>query len=399
MWRRIFHQAGLISLVAALFSAVAQAQDSTDPTAATAPAPGADGVLAPSALDQLLRPIALYPDPLLAQIFAAATLPSEIVLADRYVNQGGDLSQADQQPWDPSVQALVHYPTVLKWLDDNLPWTTQVGQAFINQQQDVMDSIQRLRAEAQAEGNLQSTPQENVVSDDGNVEIEPADPDVIYVPTYPWDTIYTEPGIYCGFGVGFPIGVWLGFDWDWRHHHVIAWGPGHSRPGDWWRRPPGERVAPRGAPLWHPSGHATIGARGADRGFGDTFRPGRVSLPTSPAPQEGFQARSGGPAARGTTPSVTIRGTEAPHEFTPGNVARPPTEIARPPTEVARPPAEISRPSVSAPAPRPAPEIRESPGVSAFGGPDSSFQAHAASERGAQSFGGGGGGGGGGRRR
>src|ERR1035441_9134509 len=77
--------------------------------------------------------------------FTAATLPAQIVMADRYVNGGGDLSQIAAQPWDPSVQGLAHYPTVLKWLDDNLPWTTEVGQAFLNQQQEVMASIQRLR--------------------------------------------------------------------------------------------------------------------------------------------------------------------------------------------------------------------------------------------------------------
>jgi len=97
-------------------------------------------------LDQMLGAIALYPDPLIAQILPAATLPPQIVLADRYVNGGGDLNLIDQQPWDASVKALARYPTVLKWMDDNLAWTTSVGQAFLYQAQDVMDSIQRLRA-------------------------------------------------------------------------------------------------------------------------------------------------------------------------------------------------------------------------------------------------------------
>ena len=99
-------------------------------------------------LDQLLGPIALYPDPLIAQILPASTLPTQIVLADRYVSGGGDPNQIDQQPWDPSVQALARYPNVLKWMDDNLDWTTELGQAFLNQPQDVMDSIQRLRQSA-----------------------------------------------------------------------------------------------------------------------------------------------------------------------------------------------------------------------------------------------------------
>src|ERR1019366_6145048 len=99
-------------------------------------------------LDQLLGPIALYPDPLIAQILPASTFPTEIVMAGRYVSGGGDPNQIDQQPWDPSVQGLARYPNVLQWMDQNLDWTTELGQAFLNQQQDVMDSIQRLRQSA-----------------------------------------------------------------------------------------------------------------------------------------------------------------------------------------------------------------------------------------------------------
>src|ERR1035437_9493769 len=114
-------------------------------------------------LDQLLGPIALYPDPLIAQILPASTLPTQIVLADRYVSGGGDPNQIGQQPWDPSVQALARYPNVLKWMDDNLNWTTELGQAFLNQQQDVMVSIQRLRASASRLGNLQYSTKQPVV--------------------------------------------------------------------------------------------------------------------------------------------------------------------------------------------------------------------------------------------
>ena len=195
----------------------------------------------PAELDQMLGPIALYPDPLIADILSAATFPSQIVEADRYVGGGGDPSQIEQQPWDPSVQALAHYPNVLKWLDDNLAWTTQVGQAFASQQADVMASIQRLRAQAQSLGNLPSTAQETVVSDDGDIEIEPADPDDIYVPDYSPGAIYYQPGVYCTFGVGMPIGGWLIYDWDWRSHRVISWGRDHPRPGGWWHETPVQR--------------------------------------------------------------------------------------------------------------------------------------------------------------
>src|ERR1039457_5006903 len=129
--------------------------------------------LADAQLDQLLGPIALYPDPLIAQILPASTLPTEIVLADRYVNSGGDPNQIDQQPWDPSVQALARYPNVLQWMDENLDWTTELGQAFLNQQPDVMDAIQRLRWSAYNLGNLQSPPQQQVIVDGGDIEIVP----------------------------------------------------------------------------------------------------------------------------------------------------------------------------------------------------------------------------------
>src|ERR1035437_1236710 len=124
-------------------------------------------------LDQLLGPIALYPDPLIAQILPASTVPMQIVLAGRYVSGGGDPNQIDQQPWDPSVQNLARYPGVLKWMDENLNWTTELGQAFLNQQPDVMNSIQRLRASASKLGNLQSSPQQQVIDDGGNIEIVP----------------------------------------------------------------------------------------------------------------------------------------------------------------------------------------------------------------------------------
>src|SRR5580658_4031273 len=164
----------------------------------TVPPPGPSGpTLPPAQLDQLVGPIALYPDPLIAEILPAATLPSEIVMADRYIGQGGDPNQIVNQGWDPSIQALAHYPNVLKWMDDNLPWTTQLGQAFENQQADVMNAVQQLRAKAQGLGNLPSTPQESVVTDDGDIEIEPTDPDDMYIPSYQPDQIFYQPGIYC----------------------------------------------------------------------------------------------------------------------------------------------------------------------------------------------------------
>jgi len=354
---------------------IASAQDPVAEEAAAAYAP-----FSADALDQLLRPIALYPDPLLAEVLAAASVPAQIVLADRHVNSGGDLSEIEEQPWDPSVQALAHYPTVLKWLDDNLPWTTQVGEAFLNQQQDVMASIQRLRLMAQSAGNLPSTPQENVVTDNGTVEIEPANPEVIFVPIYPWNNIFYDSGFYCTFGVGFPIGIWLRHDWDWHHHHLIEWGPGHPRPTHWWTGPARNRVAPPNATYWRgPARGSGVSAGRADRGFatGTVHNTQRLAAPSSPAPSSGAPRE-----IRGGTVAVVPGG----HVETTPRIS---TEIGRVATPSAgvRPGVEAhSLPSVTRMAPvERAPSAGGSSGGGAFGGAESSFEARQSSVRGVES--------------
>jgi hypothetical protein len=250
--------------------------------------------LSPDQLDQLVGPIALYPDPLTAEILPAATLPNQIVMADRYIGQGGDPNQIAEQGWDASVQALCHYPNVLKWMDDNLAWTTQLGQAFQIQQADVMNAIQRLRAKAQSLGNLPSTPQESVVTDDGDIEIEPTNPDELYVPDYQPDVIFYQPGIFCTFPYWLPIGIWLANDWNWHDHGLIYWGPGHPRPDNWWRQTPDWRhryFAGHPAPAWH-AGAGVAAARGGwQRGF-DTPGAARTfarpaAVPRTPAPTVG----------------------------------------------------------------------------------------------------------------
>jgi hypothetical protein len=242
----------------------ARAQMPAEPQGVEAP------MFSDSQLDQLLGPIALYPDPLVAEILPAATFPTQIVMADRYLNGGGDPNLIDQQPWDPSVRALARYPTVLKWMDDNLSWTTQLGQAFVNQQPDVMVSIQRLRTTASNLGNLQSTPQEQVISQDGQIQIVPADPAVIYVPVYQPDQVYYDTPYYAApfitFSIGWPIGPWLYCDFDWRHRHLVEWDHDHPRPADWWHQRSHEREWDN-APVWRRENHPgeNVGNRG-DRG-------------------------------------------------------------------------------------------------------------------------------------
>lgn len=255
------------------------------------PPPGSAGPAFDSAqLDQLVGPIALYPDPLIAEILPAATFPSQIVMADRFVSEGGDPNQIPDQDWDPSVQALAHYPNVLKWMDDNLAWTTQLGQAFESQQADVMNTIQQLRAQAQNLGNLPSTPQESVLSDDNGIEIEPTDPDQMYVPSYQPGLIYYQPGYYCAFPFWLPLGVWIVHDLNWHSHGLIFWGPGHPRPGDWWRSTPAQRrsyVVAHPPSAWR-AGRGAAAARGGwERGY-ETPRASRSfaapAAPRKPAP-------------------------------------------------------------------------------------------------------------------
>ena len=205
----------------------------------------------PEQLQQLVAPIALYPDSLVAQILAASTFPEQVVEADRWVQahpdlKGEALGQAvDQQPWDPSVKALAAFPSVLGNMDKNISWTSSLGDAYYNQQDDVMNAIQVMRQKAQAAGNLKSTPQQTVDQDPyGEIDIAPANPDVVYVPAYDpwlvygyavpvWPGWYEYPGIWFGgpylsFGVGFGVGWYGGFGWgwphwgfDWHRHYVV----------------------------------------------------------------------------------------------------------------------------------------------------------------------------------
>jgi hypothetical protein len=248
------------------------------------PAPMAGYQPLPAAqLDQLLGSIALYPDPLIAEILPASTLPTQIVLADRYVSGGGDPNQIAQQPWDPSVQALARYPSVLKWMDDNLNWTAQVGQAFLNQQPDVMNSIQRLRATASKLGNLQSSPQQQVIADGSDIEIVPADPQMIYVPVYQPDQVYYDPAYgypFETFGIGWPFGAWMGYDCDWGGRNLIFWGNGYSRPANWWRESSRQRDLSH-AGVWRPNSHpGAVAASRGDRGYGGNTL-SRVATPAA----------------------------------------------------------------------------------------------------------------------
>jgi uncharacterized membrane protein YgcG len=212
----------------------------TDQSSGQAPAAPAYTTQTPAQLQQLVAPIALYPDSLVAQVLAASTFPAQIVEADRWLQnnstlKGDALAQAvDQMSWDPSVKALTAFPTVLGNMDKNLSWTSSLGDAYYNQQQDVMDAVQFMRQKAQSAGNLKSTDQQTVQDQGSSIVIQPASPEVVYVPAYnpwlvygypvsPWPYWYNYPGIWWGGpslywgGVGFGIGFYGGYGWGWNH--------------------------------------------------------------------------------------------------------------------------------------------------------------------------------------
>jgi hypothetical protein len=189
-------------------------------------------------LDSLVAPIALYPDPLLAQVLAASTYPLEIVQLQQWLAQnsgmsGQALSQAvAKQPWDASVQAMAAFPDVVKNMATNIQWTTDLGNAFLAQESGVMDAVQRMRARAQNTGSLQSTPQQVVgtemVDNRPIVTIEQSDPNVVYVPSYDPTVVYGAAPAYYPYpeyGYAYPSGYWAG--------RALAFGTGIAL-GAWW---------------------------------------------------------------------------------------------------------------------------------------------------------------------
>jgi uncharacterized membrane protein YgcG len=219
-----------------VFGAVASlAQDDPQPP----PEPPQAAQQSPEQLQQLVAPIALYPDSMIAQILPAATYPDQILEAAKFLDQNRGLQgpqlaqQVNTQPWDPSVKALTGFGGVLQNMRQNLAWTSELGDAYVNQPQDVNNAIQTMRQRAKQAGTLRSTPQQVVNNQGPNIAIQPASPDTVYVPEYdpwlaygdplaPWPGWYPYPGLYLdgpgfAFGIGFPIGFYGGYGWGWNH--------------------------------------------------------------------------------------------------------------------------------------------------------------------------------------
>jgi hypothetical protein len=200
-------------------------------------------LIPPDQLDSLVAPIALYPDPLLAQVLAASTYPLELIQLQQWMAKNPGLKDkaladaVEKQPWDPSIQAMAALPDVVKRLADDIQWTTDLGNAFLAQQSGVMEAVQRMRKKAQETGNLKSTEQQlvetKVIDNKSVIIVEPANPQVIYVPSYdplyvygppiyPYPPIYYPPagyyaaGMAISFGIGLAIGAaWGGGGWGW----------------------------------------------------------------------------------------------------------------------------------------------------------------------------------------
>src|SRR5271154_6817442 len=210
-------------------------QDAGAAPSANSGAPTEGAPLSDTELQSLVAPIALYPDALVAQILSASTFPDQVAIAEYWMTQntsltGSALMQAvNTQTWDASVKALTQFPSVLANLAHNLTWTSSLGEAYHNQQADVMTAIQALRAKAQAAGNLKSTPQVTVVQQSPQViVIQPANPQIIYVPQYNptviYGTPYVTPGYSAGdmaavgllsFGAGIAVGAMMSSAWGW----------------------------------------------------------------------------------------------------------------------------------------------------------------------------------------
>lgn len=412
---RIAHAAALLAAccMLGLTTPTASAQQPIDESLVDPSTPR----LSAEDLQELVAPIALYPDTLLANVLAACVYPDDLKAAAAHVAGGKPLDDPAASEWDPSVVTVAGVPDALKMLTDYPEWMESIGQAFLVQGPDVMTAVQTLRARAWANGALQSTPQQTVVTKEQTIIIEPAEPTVIYVPRYDPQVVYVEKkpdsgrvaAAVIGFGVGVAVGaLFADMDCDWRYRH-IHWGwrrPHHHwhsrpnvnininrptiniRPGDSWRprpdRPTTLPLRPRpGVPSVTPSrpvpGRPTIGQlQGIGSGARPPIRvPGRVEgsrpvarpgvRPTITPQRPGITTPTMRPSAPTTRPTVTqppSPGASRPGPTTPGAFPRPPAASPglgnRPATQPRPTPTPAARPTPQ-PRPTPTPAARPSP--------------------------------------
>ena len=382
--------------VLALAATVAAAQ-------APPPPPAAAPAFSQAELDQMLAPVALYPDELLSQILMAATYPLELVEAARWASAHRGLSgeqavsAAADQPWDPSVKSLLAFPQILSMMDQKLDWTQRLGNAFLAQGPQVMETVQQLRQRAYASGNLQSNDRQIVQQQAGSIVVVPAAPQVVYVPYYdplvvygpwwwpayppvywpPWPgyVVAPAPGYWWGMGIGISVGFFFGaFDWPHRHVVVVHAPPRiyHPLPGrpppapGVWRHEPDHR---RGVPYR---------SEPVRREFGQAPRPsapprldyrGREAPTprTLPAPAVKPQP----PAAARTQPQARAPISQPPHAFegirAGGERTRQFSERGQASISHAQRPAPSAAPRTATPAPRTGGAVPRSGGAAPSG--------------------------------
>lgn len=404
----------LSTAVALAFSAplaLAQSEGSYQPTAAYSDA--AQSAYSDAQLDQMLAPVALYPDELLSQILMAATYPLEVVQAARWSrahpNMLGEdaVAAVDAEDWDPSVKSLVAFPQVLEQMDQQLDWTQDLGEAFLADQDGVMASVQRLRRAAMQAGNLSSTDEIVVTREGSDIALDSPSPETVYVPYYDPRVVYGAwsspsyppvwwnpwPGYYytgpLAWTIGVPVGIDFFFgDFDWRRHHVRLHGhhpfyyhgrdhDGHGSDGrdPRWRHDPHHRrdvqyrnpVARQefaGTQSPRPPRN-TRGSRGTQRGSG-IARPDRAGqratqpvqpTPAAPAARIANPLAPANGAQRGFFPQRTQPRVEDRQRQQP--LARQP-EVRAPAQPLARPEARAPQPPPRVVAPQPAPRVSPS---------------------------------------
>ncbi len=368
MSRNITAAAALFRVFAAMVVAVGTLPAPISALAAPPPAaPAATEKFSVEQLDALLAPIALYPDPLLAQVLMASAYPVQIVQAQRWLDDpvhkslsGAALERALQaENWDPSVKSLVPFPQVLSMMSAQLDWTQQLGYAISTQEKDVMDSVQRLRHQAQSTGNLKSSPQQTITNDGPTVVIQPAEPTTVYVPVYDpsvvygawpypaYPPIYYPPppgyvaatalaaGLVFGAGVAIAGGLWgVGYP-NWRYGNVNV---NVNR----WNSVNVNRTQINSA-TWRPPANA---AQLPARGNGPVGRPGGpAGLPANAVGRANVQVPSGAVNRPTQRPAQVPARPNAPTGG-PGAAQRPAQQPARANAPAARPAAPATRPQV-----------------------------------------------------
>jgi hypothetical protein len=370
-------------------------------------------------LDSILAPIALYPDPLLAQVLPAATFADQIMDAAAKVKAQGPSVIASQN-WDASVKAVAEYPEVLQKMAENEEWTRALGYAVVYQNQEVLEAVQRLRREAQAAGNLATTPEQKVVVEGQSIEILPAQPNVIYVPQYNPQVVYVDRGPTFGeaatvglitFGTAYALSRWTYNSFNWHYHtwyrppayHPIPpyrppippayrppYGPGYRPPAPPGARPPGTRPPP---PTGRPPAARPPGTRPPPPGGRPGAPPTRPAVPsTRPAvPSTRPAVPPTRPAVPSTRPAVPSTRPAVPSTRPAVPSTRPAVPSTRPAVPSTRPAAPSTRPAMPAARPAPTPDrgrptARRQPSGSGFGGYASQSQARQQFSRGQSSI-------------